>query len=744
MSVPDVYRGSEIAVRPQTPLDFEGGAGAASDRLDLRSLTSILRRRILLIASIVGVCTLLAVIITKNSPKQYTANADVVLRTDTSEITPGPTSSDSNQPARSEAIETELQFVESYDLAGKVFDDLKLRNDAQFVSLLSQQGFIGSMLRRLGIGSAPSKGADPVQIAALREEAINRLVAQLQAKRIGTAYALRISYTDINPARAARIANGYARMFSEVQVAMKVEENQKAIGILRSRMEDLRRQAQADFGAVQQYRIRNNLQSKSGTALTEQEVSAYNQQVALARAEAAQDQARLSTALAQVRSGAGSGEATSPVVSALRSQRASISAKVAELSNRYLPSHPDLIAAREQLNDIDRQIAQEVQRSVLALDAAARASASKLASLAGSLGNATGTLAANNSALVALDDLDRRAQSSQELYESYLNRYKEAVARSGAEQPSSAILSAASVPKMPSSPNLVLNVALGLLVGVLLGSTAAITAESAYSGLTTPDDVERRLGVRCLGSVPLLESVQATTGDPVETIASYPGGVFAESMRGLRSATRQANGDRNQVLAITSALPGEGKTTLSACLARTVAMTGERVAVVDCDVVLRHLSAIFVQDEGHPGLQEHFAGRATLNDIAITEELSGAILFPITSSFPKGVRLLEQGRLNRFVAQLREQFDLIILDCAPILPIAETREIVALADNVIVVAKWRHTTDRAVRAALKLLPSRIRGNVGIVLNTVDMRKRIRFGDGDPGMFYKKYKHYYDA
>jgi polysaccharide biosynthesis transport protein len=122
--------------------------------------------------------------------------------------------------------------------------------------------------------------------------------------------------------------------------------------------------------------------------------------------------------------------------------------------------------------------------------------------------------------------------------------------------------------------------------------------------------------------------------------------------------------------------------------------------------------------------------------------LGGATLFAITTPFEAGARLLEKGKLNRLIAQLREHFDLIILDCAPILPIAETRDVVALADNVIVVTRWRFTTDRMVRAALKMLPLQVLGDLGIVLNRVDLRKKLRFGDGDPEIFAKSYKNYY--
>jgi Mrp family chromosome partitioning ATPase len=189
-------------------------------------------------------------------------------------------------------------------------------------------------------------------------------------------------------------------------------------------------------------------------------------------------------------------------------------------------------------------------------------------------------------------------------------------------------------------------------------------------------------------------------------------------------------------------MPDEGKTTIAACLARTAAMAHERVAIIDCDVVRRNLSLSYGIVPGLPGLGLIFDGSVKIDAVPPSDALGGATLFAITKPFDQGARLLEQGKLNRIIAQLREQYDLIILDCAPVLPIAETRDIVALADNAIVVTRWRYTTDHIVRAALKKLPLQSLGDLGVVLNRVDLRKKLRFGDGDPEIFAKSYKNYY--
>jgi polysaccharide biosynthesis transport protein len=740
LSLPMRHQGSELTVRPPTPLSMQFAADVDGDRLNLRALVSLIRRQILMIATIVIISVTLAFLVTQNSQRLYTANADVLLKPTTESITPDSSDSADDRPRGAEQIETEVQFIQSRDLAGKVFDQVGLDRASAFVAQLAGGGRISGLLKAIGMRSDPPLPPPGTKVAnAKRETAINILKSGLVVRRIGNSFALRLSVTNADPALAAKIANGYAQIYSDNQIASKVTASKKAVDILQKRMDELRVQAQTDFGAVQQYRISNSLQSKSGTSLTEQEISAYNQQVALARAEASQNFARLAAA----RGGGAVGDsATSTVVNALRGQRATLSVRFAELSDRYLPSHPELISAREQLADIDTQIATEVSRAIRNLQADAQVSAARLSSLQGSMGAASGKLATNNRALVNLDDLERRAGASQALYESYLNRYKEVVAKSGAEQANSTLLSAATVPLRPSSPNLPLNLALGLLIGTLVGTASAVAVEGTYGGFTTTDDVERRLLVRSLGSVPLLKSVDAHADTAVETIAASPGGAFAESIRSIITAVRQSTNSRNQVIAVTSAMPEEGKTTLAACLARTAAMAHERVAILDCDVVRRNLSLAYGTAPGLPGLGSIFQGILKIEDFPPNERLGGATLFALTEPFEVGARLLEQGKLHRLIAQLREQFDVIILDCGPILPIAETRDIVSLADNVVVVTRWRATTERVVRAALKMLPLQTLGDLGVVLNGVDLRKKLRFGDGDPQIFSKNYKNYY--
>ncbi len=721
MSLPDAYRGNALTELAE-PTSYPGAPiERRQDRIDLRLLMSIFqRRRELVLACLLG-GALLALIYSFAQPQLYLASADVVMNKRQADLVPGTSAQQDLSPIRSEEIETELKVIRSRTMAEETVKSLGLANDKEF---------------------AASIDAEPVR-QNTGDLLATKLLSSLKAERIENAYAIRISYTDTDPERAAAIANGVADNYASRAVNVDRAASEKNLKLLSEKIEALRAQAQSDFGAVQAFRISNGLLSAEATSLAEQETAAYGQQLAAARSQAAEDQGKSGSAQG---AGVQAVALASPVLNSLRSQRATLSVKVAELSGRYLDGHPELTLARTSLADIDSQIAVEESRvmSGVSTGLAASASASSVRAnmLEANLNAARSRLAHNNAALVGLDDLNRKAQASQQLYESYLARYKEILAKSGSEQADARVMTLARAPERPFSPNALLNLALGLVVGFLAGAGAAIAAESAFSGLTTSQDVETRLGVRYLASIPLLSSVDLRGMEPENAIIDVPGSAFTESIRGLIASARQTGKGHSQVVAITSALPGEGKTSIAAALARVAALAGERVIVIDCDLVRHHLSDILGCEKARPGLREMVRGETKLGDAMVQDAKSTAQILPVTTQFERSERLLDKGNFHRMIAIMREHFDLIIFDTAPLLAFAETREIVSLADTVVIATLWRKTPDTAVQSALKLLPMHAIGAVGVALNRIDMKKQVRFGEGDATYYYNDFKAYY--
>lgn len=739
------YRGPADADQAIIHVESELSGGDGSDRLDLHKLIAAFRRRLGAFFLALLNCVAIAMLITVNQTPTYTATSRLMINAREQQVTPQEEQGGaalSALPNASPVIDSEVEVLGSRDLARKVAQNLRLDQDPQFNPALADKN--PSFIDRILGKPQPA----PMERAAIDQAIVDRLLAGVSARRVGVTYAIDVSYKSDDPQKAARIADAFAKTYVADQLNSKASANREASELLGERLEELRQQAVSDAAAVQQYRIQNDLLSTSGASLTEQEISAYNQRVAEARVEAAADEARLRTARAQLASGSTGedlGEAlNSGVIQSLRGQRVAVSTKVADMQGRYGARHPEILKAQRELADIDAQIQGEINRLISNLEAKAEVSRQRLASITGSLSTARSSLSQNNRAMVGLAELEQKAAASQALYESYLNRFKQTNAQEGTERPDARVISEARVPAKPSSPNMPLNIVFGAVIGIGAGLIAVIASEMLDSSLTTAEDVERRLGRRFLAGVPLLSSLKGGRGmSPTTAVIDKPNSAYAEAYRNLRASLKYAtlNGPVT-VVAITSALPQEGKTTASICLARSAALQGQRVVLIDCDNRRRELNKLVRTAANQPGLLEVLAGQATLEEALVKDELTGAMILPLNNSVAVGQDLMGGEAMDALLAKLRERFDLVVLDTSPVLPLADTRILATKVDVVVLVARWRKTSEHAVHAAIRALPVEGVTIAGVVLNRIHIGQQARFGHGDAAYYYRQYAQYY--
>ncbi|WP_408589079.1 GumC family protein [Novosphingobium sp.] len=693
----------------------------AADRVDLQHLTAVFRRRVGVFLAVLLVVLAAGLVLTARQKPSYIARAEVTLNSRPQEVAPASSGERPDPGIPNETfVDTQVSIVTSEANMAAVVDSLGLANQPRFAT-----------------GRTPS---------AAREAAFDYVRRNVAVQRISTTYGIGIAFESTDPAEAARIANAFARQYTEGALARKRNEARGTTMLIATRLDQLRQQALADTAAVQRYRFAHNLLSTTQGTLTEQEISAYNQEVAQARAQSAEDSARLDAArrqLAQGASAGGVGETTASAgISALRAQQSQAASELAGLEARYGSLHPDVIRARAATQAINAQISAETQRVLSSLEARARVSQQRLASLSGSLDQSRGTLATNNAAATGLQDLEKRAETSNALYESYLNRYKELTAREGTEAADADLLHPAAVPTKPDSPHVVLNLALSLALGLGLGIAAAFAAEMTFSGLTTGDDIEQRLGVRYLGSIPALESVMRKGGTkvPATALLEDPRSAFTESFRSLRASIAM-NTTMARIIAVTSALPDEGKTTTAICLARSMAAAGDDVLLIDGDVRRQGVSRFLRGDESRPGLMEVLRGTATLDEALVIDPATGLSILPLAADVADAPELLTGEEMDRLLDLARSRFHAVLIDTAPVLPIADARLVLGKVDAALVLVRWRKTPEAALRSALRLLPDDRVQLAGVALTRVNMRKQARFGYGDDA-FYHSYKGYY--
>jgi len=332
--------------------------------------------------------------------------------------------------------------------------------------------------------------------------------------------------------------------------------------------------------------------------------------------------------------------------------------------------------------------------------------------------------------------LRHEAELNRDLYDALQMRLKEASVTAGLSATNITVVDRASVPAVPVAPRKSLSLMLGLLGGLLCGTVVAFMIESVDDTLQTSEEVESVSMLASLATIPHIstdsgkrkrkgpEEPAAMGSHMQQLVALYsPKSHAAEAYRGLRSSLLLSSIDRPpRVIVVTSAFPGEGKTTTTVNTAIAFAQRGERVLLVDADLRRGSLDRVFNLDDKGFGLSSVLAQPAAQRELA--SPLPGLPMLRVLPTGPRPPNPAEMLSSNRMEEQLRQwalEYDRVVIDTAPVLAVSDTQAIAALADTVILVARAGMTRKRALVRARDLL-WRINAPIaGVVVNDVDMR-----------------------
>lgn len=646
------------------------------------------------------------------------------------------------------AIESEVELIQSKTIARKVAEKLSLQNDPEFAG---PSGLIGTFkavliapLRNL-LGS--SKEGDPLG------GIVETLEKATSAKRRGLTYVMELNAWSEDAKKSALLANTFAEVYIAEQIASKTSATQQASQWLKGRVEEMRGRVTASDQALEKYKAEQSLFDPGGENLSNRQIQMLNDQLVDARAKAAAARSKYEQ-LKQVtperlRDAAASVDVLqSPVVSNLRGQYATAAQALAEKNARYGGEHPQVATARAQVGDLERQITAEISRIVTSAGNEHQMAKSREESLYASLEELKVKAAQFNQAGVKLRELDRDAQANRDLFQSFLNRAKQ-TAELSLQIADSRVVSKATVPLKTSYPKRALMIGLGFFGTLGLGVALALARDSFRSGFRHVLDIENSLGVQPLASIPLVQADGTSTGalapgeprilqlpspdkpfaPPLrEKLASSrklaslvlddPDSVFAESIRSLHFALkRQAGGEPIGVIMVTSALPGEGKSTVAASLARIATEASDRVLLVDGDLRQPNIADVLGLS-GDTGLQDLLRNPADLADCVQYDERTDLYVVGGYRRVPgrEALRLLSSKPMDRFLRLARASFDLVVIDASPLLPVADPRALIDYVDGVVLVVASMKTPKDAVETALRESPGLHEKLAGVVLN----------------------------
>lgn len=693
----------------------------AEERQDLAGLFSRLKRHVPIIIGCVVAFIVLAYLVSTILPRRYAAAAQ--LEYAPQDAIAGAPQQQMSDLARDAKIDAEVQTMRSLPVATRVVDALNLERDPELVA------------------AAKELSTD----AASGKEAIaGALLTNLNAARVGTTSLFEVGYTDKNPLKAMQITNAFARAFMAEDMKSKVDQFRQVDSRLAQQLDKLRADVERSDAAVAQFRVRNNLLAQPDSVTAEQEIATIRSALAQARAEEAAARARSSASGTTVVGGGSTSPYSTQALSALRQQRAQVAARVASLESRYGDRYPALADARKELGEIDAQLNGEMRDLSRSAGNASQAAGSTTASLERSLGSAQARLAGNVRASVELADLQRTAQNARDAYQQLLNTSMQQNAQQSIARPDVRVAAPATMPLRPSSPNVPVLLFMGAVLGLAVGLAIAYVRERWVQGLDTVDDVETMLGTDYFNSVPTPASSidKVRTNDPAEAVLVHPLSAYTEAYRNLAtSLSYSANVDGGKILGITSALPKEGKTTTSTSVARVLATGGSRTLLLDTDLRRRSVS-VAMAPQAKVGLAEVLNGTAKASEVILVEEATGLHVFPLAPTGATSSKLFETPEFSDLLADLRSQYDYIVVDTAPVLAVADTRVLVHHFDALVLLVRWRYTPARAARAALHQITS-VGGSVtGVALTMVNLKAQSQSGFGDPSYYADYMKDYY--
>lgn len=682
-----------------------------SDGIDLRQIVAVLRANLIWIGVVIAACLVVGVVTTMLQTRQYTANASVQIDDSAAQVLEGVDDAQASSSSydTDRFLNTQLDVLRSRALAKRVADRLKLAGNARFLAAMEAAPTPGAADRRR---------QEEAAIKLIR----NRMSVTLpRQSRVAT-----ISVTTADPQMSAELANAYAAEFIQANLQRKFESSDYARGFLaeqlanaKTKLEESERELNAyarDAGLI---RTRDAKATGQNTGDSGADLSITASSLMQLNAAANQAQRERIAAEARWRAVSGGSALNSRevlgnlTVQSLLTKQAEAETELREARARHLDEHPNVIRLVAQRGAIQQQldaVVSGVRRSVEQEYRTALTTEQELNRQVAALKNAT---MIEQDRSVSYGILAREADTNRTLYEGLLQRYKELTAAAGISSSNIAMVDRAEVPTSPSSPHLLINIAYALFAGLVLSAILIVIRLQLDDGVRVPEDVEHKLGLPLLGIIPKLHDLS-----PGEQLAD-PKSSISEAYNSLRGAIGFATADgAPRLLLVTSASAGEGKSTTSFALSRGFAKLGRKVLLIDVDMrrpsVHRQFSA-----ENETGLSSVLVGQVSFDAAIRQSPYEGLSYLPAGPIPPSPTELLASSRMQAMLEDARGKYDMIVLDSAPILGLADAPLLSSTADGTLLVLESDRNRRGVLRGTLRRMLLARAKVIGVALTKFD-------------------------
>lgn len=682
--------------------------------IDLRALWATVRKHRLALILIIVAALMASVAVTLLMKPKYRAAATVQIEQQSArvlsaqQLTPEPTAQESER-----FLQTQIGVIRSRSIAQAVMNELRLANDPRAQRTLGLDG---------DYQAAGALSADEVK----REAILGALSDNLNVKLPPDSRLATINFLSTDPVLAAKIANSYATNYIDANLRGRFETSSYArqflaeqLGQARERLERSEREALA---YARQARLIN-----TSTPDRNQPGGAINQSLTtatLARLNQSHADTLAARLLAEQRWQQAQGAnfmtlpevVANPAIQDLIGRRAELEAERGQALKVRTAEYPNMERYAAQIAEIDQQI-DTLGASIRAtlksqFDVAAR----QEQAIASQLARLQGETLSERDRNVQLSILERAVDTNRGLYDALLQRYRELSAEAGIQQNTITILDRADVPSKPVSPILLLNLALALGAGLVLGALYILVRENMDDRINTGAEVEEKLGLPLLGAIPT-----AASADSVAEEIADPRSDMSEAYNAVRTLLRLSSTQGlPRSLLITSAQPGEGKTTTASALARALARMGKSVVVADLDLRRPSLQKSF-GTAFQRGAVDYLTNAASIEDVIRPTGVENIAIIPSGPMPPSPTELLSGATLTRMLGELTQRFDIVIVDAPPTIGLADALilgDAVEATLLVVVAGRNQQGNLKGTVARLRQSGSKI---IGVVLTQYDSK-----------------------
>lgn len=624
------------------------------------------------------------------------------------------------------------------------------------VEVLKSSVLLGELIDKLQLWQDPfiSDGLNiqPENFQA-RAHMIENLQRRLAISQAGHSLVIDISLRHPDPSKASKIVNTLANLYIEQDLKHKYDQVQHTNQWLERRLDELGGNLREAEQAVAKYRAENNLISGSKNETTVQQLSEMNSkfveaQTRLSEAEAAYSlvQKIQETPVAQRDYDALATFAKSDLIMLLKVDEATLSSKLAEMRKRYGPRHPRIRATQAELSQLrdklDREVGKIAQRMADDYAIAQR----HFDQIRVRISGIETARASENKVEIGLRELEREASANRLIYENFLERIKQTDQSEELERPNARIIKTATIPHSPVEPNRVLMVILAAVFGLLFSIAIIIVLEQLDTSFRTPAQLEKAYQFPVLAMVPLVKA-KKPQGEMGRVMQDDPYGTVAEAVRSLRAKFLQEstgqNGQRQaKIIAVSSSVPGEGKSLLAYWLAQSMAKTGRRTLLVDCDLRRPSIHK-YARMTPEKGLADVFEEPEALHEALYHDPKTKLNMIFGRSRRDQDVSdIISSDHMRATLQGLRVGFDTIFIDLPPYLAISDSRVLAGLSDHMVYLVQWDKTPRAIIDANLRQMATDNVAIDGFVISQVDLKRHAKYYYGDVGTYYRKYRDYY--